>query len=63
MHVLCLDCEPGPSVAPTSDLNEIFGGSCDIARDRARSCWIVLDRAGLCWGAQAAVAIARRAAA
>eukprot|EP00966_Prymnesium_polylepis_P026872 620949-Prymnesium_polylepis.1 len=33
----------------TSDLNGIFGGSCEIARDRARSCWIVLDRAGSCW--------------
>eukprot|EP00966_Prymnesium_polylepis_P236707 5474662-Prymnesium_polylepis.1 len=34
----------------TSDLNGIFGGSCEIARDRAGSCWIVLDRAGSCAG-------------
>eukprot|EP00966_Prymnesium_polylepis_P026416 609510-Prymnesium_polylepis.1 len=26
--------------AGTSDLNGIFGGSCEIARDSARSCWI-----------------------
>eukprot|EP00966_Prymnesium_polylepis_P107502 2488488-Prymnesium_polylepis.1 len=38
-----------PTRRHLADLNGIFGGSCEIARDRVRSCWIVLDRAGSCW--------------